>query len=150
MATLSSLLRSLGYLLFIVCTNKVIPLALADSDLRSTSSSIEAITGSSLDFVVSGAGDRLQGLMITSLGGPAATGSETPTGRGEERSEDDGEGHAAGGSAGFVVVEARRPVSNILQNNQTAVRVTLSRYGGGNTMKRAHRRVSGGYTAVDT
>ncbi|CAM9617735.1 unnamed protein product [Ectocarpus sp. 12 AP-2014] len=108
MATLSSPLRSLGYLSFIVCTNKLIPLALADSDRRSTTSSMDATTGSSLDFVVSGAGDRLQGLMVTSLGGSAATGSETPTGRGEDRSEDDGEGHAAGGSAGFVVVEARR------------------------------------------
>ncbi|CAM9984630.1 unnamed protein product [Ectocarpus sp. 4 AP-2014] len=107
MATLSSLLRSLGYLPFIVCTNKVIPLALADSDRRSTGSSVEARTRSSLDFAISGAGDRLEGLMITSLGDLAATGSKTQTGRGEERPEDDGEGHATGGSAGFVVVEAQ-------------------------------------------
>ncbi|CAN0252208.1 unnamed protein product, partial [Ectocarpus sp. 13 AM-2016] len=123
MATLSSPLRSLGYLSFIVCTKKAIPLALADSDRRSTSSSMDARTGSSLDFVVSGAGDRLQGLMVTSLGGPAATGSETPTGTGEDRSEDDGEGHAAGGSAGFVVVESRRPEATGVASGDRLVKV---------------------------
>ncbi|CAN0180433.1 unnamed protein product, partial [Ectocarpus sp. 8 AP-2014] len=123
MVTLPSLLRSLGYLPFIVCTNKVMPLALADSDRRSTSSSMQARTGSSLDFAVSGAGDRLEGLMITSLGGPAATGSETPTGRGEERSEDDGKGHAAGGSAGFVVVGARRPEATGVVSGDRLVKV---------------------------
>lgn len=114
MATLSSLLQSLGYLPFIVFANRVMPLALADSGRRSTSSSMEARTGSSLDFAISGAGGRLEGLMITSLGGPAATGSEIPTDREGERVEVDGEGDAAGGSAGFVVVEARSPVSNLV------------------------------------
>ncbi|CBN80188.1 conserved unknown protein [Ectocarpus siliculosus] len=84
---------------------------------------MEARTGSSLDFAVSGAGDRLEGLMITSLGGPAATGSETPTGRREERSEDDGEGHAAERSAGFVVVEARSPEATGVVSGDLLVKV---------------------------
>lgn len=88
------------------------PLARADSDRSSTSSSMEARTWSSLDFAISGAGNRLEGLMIASLGGAAAAGGETPTSQGGERAED-GEGHAAGGSAGFVVVEARSPVSKL-------------------------------------